>query len=333
MDSVSKVPKVHSHDHNVEGVGHGMLKPTPEPHPLVPPRPSLGSRQSSAASLGQLDQLDQMISDDNMDTETYGVSELRDGFFDAIFLKPSAIDPGPLREYAKTTLPKKFDKGEPLSPKYFVQRQFHELNSLARRVTTTRAGIRLFKSFLAFFIAYVLCLLPAVHRWLGRYSYIMAVSVILNHPARSVGAQIDGAILTTVGTAAGLGWGVVGLLLSTSTLAAQAGFGGILAMFLALFMSVIAWVRSYFVRFYQAVLCAGIAIIFTTLAETSSRSIEWPKLKSYGVPWVLGQVIALAVNCLVLPDAGARPLAVTIQRFYKASNVSLARPQRGEEVH
>lgn len=271
-------------------------------------------------------QIEQMVSQDRMDTETYGVSELREGFFDALFLRPGDHNEEDLREAAKSTLPRDFDKGSPLSPKHFTFRQAHELRSVFVRVLTTRVGIRLLKSFTAFFAAYVLCLVPTIRIWLGRYSYIMVVSVLLNHPARTVGSQIDGAILTTVGTAAGLGWGVIALLLSTSTLAASAGFGGILAIFLALFMLAISWIRSFFVRSYQAVLCAGIAIIFTTLAETSSRSINWDKLLSFGVPWMLGQAIALVVNCSIFPDAGARPLSTTLHQFFETTDVSFNQP-------
>jgi hypothetical protein len=198
---------------------------------------------------------------------------------------------------------------------------------------TTRVGIRLFKAFLAFFIAYILCLVPTIRDWLGRYNYVMVVSTIVNHPARTVGSQIDGAVLTTIGTAAGLGWGVVALLLSTSTLAASAGYGGILALFLALFMTIIALMRSFLERLYQGVLCAGIAITFTCLAETSSRNVEWPKLRSYAVPWMLGQAIALLVNCLLFPDAGARPLAATLHDFFGIAQVSISENQVTDSLY
>ncbi|OAQ82216.1 Brefeldin A-sensitivity protein 4 [Purpureocillium lilacinum] len=282
------------------------------------------SRRSSVVDMAHIDE---MVPDDKMDTDTYGVSELRDGFFDGMFLKPSLLHEQELLEHAEETLPAAFDKGSPLAPKYFLPRQWHELKSLSRRVTKTRAGIRLLKSFTAFFIAYVLCLVPAVRDWLGRYPSIMVVSVIINHPARALGAQLDGAILTIIGTAAGLGWGVVGLLLSTSTLAAQAGYGGILALFLALFMTAAALLRSFWNRFYQAALCAGIAITFTTLAETSSHDIAWSKLLSYGIPWLLGQAIALVVNCVVFPDAGARALATTLHKAFEAMQEALVIPR------
>jgi hypothetical protein len=145
---------------------------------------------------------------------------------------------------------------------------------------------------------------------------MIAVSVILNHPARTLGAQIEGAIFTTIGTAAGIGWGVTGLLLSTSTTAASNGYGGILALFLALFMAVVAWTRSFYARFYQMVVCAGVAIIFTVLAQTQGNIIVWEKLRNYAVPWLLGQAIALLVNCTIFPDAGARPLALVFHNSF-----------------
>ncbi|KAJ6437779.1 Brefeldin A-sensitivity protein 4 [Purpureocillium lavendulum] len=291
---------------------------------LADPGSATASRRSSVVDMAHIDE---MVPDDKMDTDTYGVEELRDGFFDGMFLKPSVLQEQELLEHAEETLPAAFDKGSPLAPKYFLPRQWHELKSLTRRVTKTRAGIRLLKTFTAFFIAYVLCLVPAVRDWLGRYPDIMVVSVIINHPARPLGAQLDGAILTIVGTAAGLGWGVVGLLLSTSTLAAQAGYGGILALFLALFMTATAFLRSFWNRFYQAALCAGIAITFTTLAETSSHDIAWSKLLSYGIPWLMGQAIALVVNCVVFPDAGARALATTLHKSLLVMQEALVIPR------
>jgi Fusaric acid resistance protein-like/Putative ER transporter, 6TM, N-terminal len=288
-------------------------------------RPTLGRRHSSMASIALIDR---MVSDEKLDTERFGVSEVREGFFDAFFLKPFAISAtSEDQEYARTTLPQAFDKGSPLSPKYFFSRQAHERRSLAIRVTRTRAGIRLLKSCVAFLTAYILCLVPAVRDHLGRYSYIMAVSVIVNHPARTVGSQLDGAIFTIMGTAAGLGWGAIGLLLSTSTIAASAGFGGVLATFLVLFMGVIAWIRSTLVRFHQANICAGIAITFATLAETQSRSIAWSKLSLYLIPWLYGQAIALAVCCLIFPDAGARPLSTTLHKFFAVARDALVIPK------
>ena len=147
--------------------------------------------------------LEDLLHNLNVDVETYGVEELRDGFFDAFFFKPPRTDHEALMRDAEYTLPIAFRKKRPLSLSNFLPKQWHSIKSVFRSVTTTRAGVKLTKSFLGFFIAYILCLVPAISEWVGRYSYIMVLSALLNHPGRSVGSQIDGTILTVVGTATG----------------------------------------------------------------------------------------------------------------------------------
>lgn len=270
-----------------------------------------GSRRSSYIA-----PIEQILPDDHIDPETFGVVEDRDGFFDALFLKHTPLVPDGFEERSRASLPAAFDEDSPLAARRFLPRQYREIKWVLRRVATTRTGLRLLRSFTAYFAAYILCLVPAVREWFGRYHYIITVSVILNHPARTFGAQVEGAVFTTIGTAAGLGWGVLGLLLSTSTPAASAGYGGILALFLALFMAVVAWIRSYYSRLYQMVVCAGVAITFTLLAQTSGTIIVWEKLRNYVVPWLLGQAIALLVNCAIFPDAGSRPLALIFHQSF-----------------
>ncbi|ETS78266.1 hypothetical protein PFICI_10328 [Pestalotiopsis fici W106-1] len=254
--------------------------------------------------------------DDAETLDTYGVFELRDGFFDAVFYPPEQVDLDDLMWHAKLTLPYAFRKQDPLSITNFLPRQCHEVKSVLRKVTQTRAGIKLLKSFLGFFIAYILCLVPSIRSWLGQHSYIMPISAILNHPGRALGAQVEGTILTIIGTAAGLGWGAFGLWLSSVTSSARVGFGGILATFLCIFIFVIACLRSYYIRTYQMIICAGIAVCYTCLADVSGDGVTWSKLLHYGVPWALGQAIALLPCVLVAPDAGARPLAVALHNAF-----------------
>lgn len=270
--------------------------------------------------------LEDLLQDLNLDLETYGVEELRDGFFDASFFKPPRTDHEDLMRDAECTLPAAFQKKHPLSPSNFLPKQWHGIKSVCRSLVTTRAGIKLTKSFLGFFVAYVLCLVPSIREWLGRYSYIMVLSAIINHPGRTVGAQIDGVFLTIVGTATGLGWGAFALWLSDSTGPARRGYGGILAAFLVVFMGTIAALRSYFIRFYQLVICAGIAVTYTCLADTSER-VDWHKLFSYGIPWLFGQALCLLICCTVLPDAGARPLAVALHDAFGVMQQGLVLPQ------
>lgn len=279
---------------------------------------------SPRASISQ-SHLDHLLQDLNLDLETYGVEELRDGFFDGSFFKPPKTNHEDLMREAEHTLPAAFQKRHPLSPKHFLPKQWDGIKGVLRSVTTTRAGIQLTKSFLAFFIAYILCLIPAVTGWLGRYSYIMVLSTLINHSGRTVGGQIDGALLTICGSATGLGWGAFALWVSDSTAAAREGYGGILATFLVLFMGTIAVLRSYYVRVYQFVLCAGISMSYTCLANTSEQ-VNWKKLFDYGIPWVLGQAICLLLCCIIFPDAGARPLAVSFHNAFEVMKTALIFP-------
>ncbi|XWW98797.1 hypothetical protein V2A60_006800 [Cordyceps javanica] len=310
---------------------HNSLRECPPASPVIPKRPGfrggtpgLGTRTSSTTSLLRLNNL--LPGQEDHGANTYGVGEVRDGFFDAVFLKAPRLPSKDGLDALKATLPAAFDRHNPLTIKHFLPTQWRELKTVVRHVSTTNTGITLIKAFLAYFIAYVLCLVPVIRHWLGPQYYIMVVSVILNHPARTVGAQVDGCLFTILGTAFGIAWGVIALLLSTSTLAARAGYGGILALFLVVFVSGIAWVRAFFIRFYQAVLTAGIAIIYTTLSETHSTTIPWPKLRDYALSFLLGQAITLTINVLIYPDAGARPLAVTLHRSLELVQKALKNP-------
>lgn len=291
-------------------------------HESVPPRPKSASRHDSSTSIGQIHSI---LSDDQAGLDTFGVFETRDGFFDPLFLHPPALSLDDIQDYARQTLPDEFDMGSPQSLRSFIPRQWRQFKSAVRKLATTAAGIQLLKAFTGFFAAYVLCLVPTVYHWLGPYGYIMPISTIVNHSSRPFGSQIDGTVMTICGSAAGLAWGVVGLLLSQSSLHAEAGYGGILAIFLALFMASIAWMRSFIIRFYQAVLCAGISIAYTILGDTSSFEIKLAKFEYYAIPWLLGQAIALAVNCILFPDAGARRLAADLHEAFHTMQVSLSR--------
>ncbi|KAG4440903.1 hypothetical protein IFR05_003593 [Cadophora sp. M221] len=297
------------------------------------PRKSRGSLRSPASSVPATprtsishSRLESLLHDLDLDLETYGVEETRDGFFDASFFKPSKVNHEDLMRDAEYTLPAAFKKTNPLSPKAFLPGQWDDIRDVVTAVTTTRAGIKLTKSFLAFLIAYILCLVPVIQEWLGRYSYIMIISVIINHPGRTIGAQVDGAVLTIIGSATGLGWGAFALWLSSSTSVARRGFGGILAAFLVVFMGTIAALRCYLVRFYQLVICAGIAISYTCLADTA-EDVDWKKLFNFGIPWLFGQALCMLICCAIFPDAGARPLAVSLHDAFGVMHDGLVIPQ------
>ncbi|KAI9794686.1 MAG: hypothetical protein M1833_007402 [Piccolia ochrophora] len=277
------------------------------------------------ASAGQV-QLERLLSQVDVGLDTYGVEEVRDGFFDAFFFHAHGLDRTQLRDEALRTLPRSLRKDDHLRERFSFLRQCRAFVRESKQVLTTRAGVKLLKSFLGFFIAYVVCLVPTAGDWLGRYSYIMPISAVFNHPGRTVGAEIDGFLGTIVGTILGLGWGSLALYVSTATDPARAGYGGVLALFLIVFTACMAWLRCVYMKFYQAVICAGIAVAYTCLADTS-EAIGWGKLMNYGLPWIFGQCVALLVCLVVIPDAGARPIAVSLHNALESINAAMILPR------
>ena len=274
----------------------------------TPPNSRAGSRVTTPAqrSISHI-QLDHLLSRAQTYTDTFDINESRDGFFDATFYRPSKPDVARMLDQARDVLPASFQGLRRLSFTESFWVQWRPLKRGVKEVITTRAGVKLFKSFLAFFVAYVICLIPASGKWLGPYNYILVVSCIINHPGRAIGPQIDGALLTILGSAVGLAWGSLALYVSTSTTPARTGYGGILATFLILFTWTLAWLRCIFIRFYHTILCAGFAVCYVCLANTS-EPLGWKKIASYGIPWALGQAMCLVICMCVFPGTGMRQL-------------------------
>ena len=209
---------------------------------------------------------------------------------------------------ASETLPLPLIPGRHLSIPRLGQQQALLLAQTFKHVASSRSGIKLSKSFLGYFISYILCLAPVTKAWLGSYSYIITISALVNHSGRSVGSQIDGAVMTTLGTLAGLLWGTLACYAATHSTNVTYGYGGVLSVFFLVFTALLGWLRCYFLRFYQAVICAGIAICYTCLADTFDDE-SWLRFTQYIIPWVLGQAIALLVCVVICPAAGTRPVA------------------------
>lgn len=256
-------------------------------------------------------QLEHLLTETDEDIETYGIHETKDGFFDVFFSRPK-LNSSRKRGWEDEG----FDQPQYANLAKRIQEQFDSqwrgLTKVYEDITTTRTGIRLLKAFLGVFIAYIICLIPAVRRRFGKYFYIIIVSAIVNHPARSVGSQIDGAVLSTVGTLCGLLWGGLAIYTSDSTYAATRGYGAAMVPFLFLFTSVLGFLRCVYNRLFQAIICAGIASFFMCLSEnqlaTANPTDIWYRLQQFIVAWTLGQALCLLICTTVFPSAGNRPL-------------------------
>ena len=233
--------------------------------------------------------------------DTYGVEEHRDGFFDATFFRPLHRR----ADLPSVTLPAK-------SMCSYLSEVAHglitDITDPLWSIFTTHQGTNVTKSLLSYLLCYCLCLIPSVQRWLGAHSYFAVISVLLNHSGRSFGAQLDGLMLCTVGAAVGMVWGCLAL-----EIAHQINYAEIrevlLEVFLVIFATIMAGLRSTLVRLYQALMSAGLAVFFMCLVSTHRGNWDRNKISEFAVPFLVGQVICLAINILIFPETGGRGVA------------------------
>ena len=281
-------------------IAHSPASPNQSPTPRATPPP-----RRTVSHL----QLDPLLSGAE-DLDTYGVHEMRDGFFEATFDRPIEPKRSFVPECPETLEASQWNPIKDM--KSWSQRQWQSFGKTAKATATSRTGIQFLKSFLGFFLAYLVCLIPASRIWLGQHNLMLPLSVLINHPGRSVGAQLDGATFMSIGTVLGLLWGCLGQVVARSTAAAREGDGGLIALFLAISTLVLGWARCCFPRLYQAVIASGISVFYMSLSgPTDLVNLDlWPKFSTFIIPWELGQALGLVVCVGVFPAGGTMPLAL-----------------------
>lgn len=76
---------------------------------------------------------------------------------------------------------------------------------------------RIHKAVLATFLASLFSLVHPVQQWVGSYAALAGVSLVYNHPARTVGAQVEAALIAMIGM-------LIGMIVSLAGLAASVAF-------------------------------------------------------------------------------------------------------------
>ncbi|CAN6671569.1 protein Bre4p [Trichomonascus vanleenenianus] len=230
---------------------------------------------------------------------TYGLEELRDGFFDAIFVKPTLLEVATRRAIEQGHLP---EQQPPDVDRFSVRLRAGILQSI-RRLLYEKDGQVLLKAFLAYLICYVLCLIGPTKQWLGRYSFFAPLAAVLNHSGRTVGSQLEITFESIIGMAFGLGWGSLTMYIASATSVSRSGYGGIYATSMIVALACFSWIRAHFIRMFHGVLTLCITVIFMNLAEISEVA-NWYKAKEFAVPYLIGFAVTVVVNIFVFPDTG-----------------------------
>ncbi|KAF3905452.1 hypothetical protein ABW20_dc0103997 [Dactylellina cionopaga] len=279
---------------------------------------------SSIATSIPLDQFMSRLQLEADDLEDYGVEELRDGFFDASFYKM------PRKELASGKQQKKTKS--PFSLRHFLQLQKEGIQRFWFSIKNTRRRYALMRAVSGYMIAYMLCLVPVIRDWLGRYHFIMIIATIVNHSGRSVGSQIEGTIACTLGGGLGLGAGVLALWISTVSQPARNNYGAFLAVCLLLTLPLLAWSRARFARVFQLCVCAGFALFFMVCERVGSVP-SYRKAWEFGIPWVLGMSITQIVSMVIFPNPGNVQIARALHNAFDAAvgGLNLPRPSTARQ--
>ncbi|KAA8909151.1 hypothetical protein FN846DRAFT_627486 [Sphaerosporella brunnea] len=270
--------------------------------------------------------------------DTFGIEELRDGFFDATFYRSTTHQDSDDDDEEEEDGEAMFGVNLGKLFRKKLRAQLEDTKFFFTATFGTRDGILLAKSFLGYFIAYILCLIPKTRTVLGDYSYWVTIAALFNHAGRTAGAQIDGTVGCIVGGALGLAVGTLALEVASSTAVSRAAYGGVLAAFVVPILAIIGWIRCSFLRLYQALITAGLALIFLCLVGTESidQTGKWRRsmVQEFAIPWLIGLGISLVVNLCLYPETGGRAVATALHNAIDSALKALELPRPYSlEVH
>ncbi|SCU96362.1 LAME_0F15984g1_1 [Lachancea meyersii CBS 8951] len=225
--------------------------------------------------------------------EDYGLEELRDGFFDPIFTRyePVGTESDQGDATAKTV------QHQVLLHSWFLE-QYVKLQSNWKRML---------KFWIAFFGAFCICLVRPSGSWIGQsYRYFLPLAVLIHHPVRNVGVQLEICTCSVFGAALGMGWSSLAWYVSVATKPAANHQGGLLfaSLFIAVYLS--SWLIAANQRLLYFALSYGIAVTyFHTVSLVDNKALlNWKLYWDFGISYLFGLVLSFLVCVLVFPHFG-----------------------------
>lgn len=266
------------------------------------------------------------------DLARFDLEELRNGFFDPVYIKPRhAVSTD--EDHLHQKRPTKSQRISAVLNRYKNSLLAHSKSLYA---DLNNSKIILFKFFIAYFISIILCLIEKPGNWFGKYRVFLPISTLINHPVHSIGAQLEITVLSIVGLCIGLGWSSLALYISTATQPTRNHQGGILAGSLFIGMFFMGWFKAYFIRFYYLFLSSGFVLIFlSTNFDLESTEIQWKDTWNIGIPYLFGLLISLVVSLLISPDVGHQKVLDSVLdslSSIKALIVAYTEAQEGDDA-
>ncbi|SCV05303.1 LANO_0H04522g1_1 [Lachancea nothofagi CBS 11611] len=260
-------------------------------------RHKLGS-PSSRTSLSQL-QLNLLADGKHWEfLDDYGLEELRDGFFDPIFTEHKPLLSQESDDNADDTI-----KQHPTDSPSMLSQQWHR-NQWNKLIECWQP---MFKFWVAFFAAFCICLVRPAGSWIGHsHRYFLPLAVLIHHPARNVGVQLEICVWSIIGAAFGMGWSSLAWYVSVATKPTASHQGGILfaSLFIAVYLS--SWLIASNQRLLYLALSYGIAVTFfhTVSLVDNKALLQWNLYWDFGISYLFGLVLSFLVCVIVFPHSG-----------------------------
>ncbi|KAH3901512.1 Bre4p SCDLUD_003008 [Saccharomycodes ludwigii] len=283
----------------------------------------------SRTSFSQI-KLDKLVGDTPIDyIDDYGLEELRNGFFDPIFSKHLKL-PRRSHSYTSNNELNGNKKNSGLFG-YFGFWNNSILNFFQIEYRNFLNHYRcIIKYFMAFFIAMVLCVIPKCGKWIGgSYRFFLVFSVLVHHPARTIGIQLEMTLWSILGSVLGLGWGSLAWFVSTCSKTIVDHQGGVLFTSLFLGVTVATFFRTKYPRLLYITISFTIVLIFTScshilnfhghaLEEQAAmipnskgyyyHYMPWKNMWDFGIAYLFGMILCLLISICILPELGGAPL-------------------------
>lgn len=254
-----------------------------------------GTSTSLRSNISQL-KLNRLVQEQKWEKlESFDLEELRDGYFDPVFTAHESMFADDVAPVTSSSNEKKWLK-------------------LLNIKNLRKEWRHILKYWVAFFISIVICLIEPAGQWIGQeFRYFLPVAVLLHHPARNIGIQLEISIQSILGAATGMAYAALVWYVSTATLPAANNQGGIL--FFGQFLAIILtdWVRTLFQRsFYFATSC-GVATLFfcSSSLKMSKSELEWKLFWDFGISYLYGIILSLLVCATLFPETGHSTVAKT----------------------
>ena len=166
-----------------------------------------------------------------------------------------------------------------------------------------------------------ICLIPGSKATIGKAAYLAATTTVFGHPGRRFGQLVEALILALLGTLLGLAWSLLGLYLSSLTVAAHPPSAyAIRGVFLAVALLIHGFFRSYAPRLFLGLVLLIIVSVVTLLS--TAKQVTQVGATQILYPILMAAAIILVVNLSVFPEFSSSFLGqVTIETLDDTAKV------------